>query len=123
MCLGDKMTFSIKDWRNKLGISQEKAAELLGVHRISYLNWETNKVPVSKTVELACYNLSPSHQPYTQLFKNIDEYKEAYKIYFGNDPVGKHLIPTPWKTIKYKLIDLTPDNQESAEVHQNPLAH
>lgn len=117
------MTFNIKAWRNKLGISQEKAAELLGVHRISYLNWETGKVPVSKTVELACYNLAPSHQPYTQLFKNIDEYKEAYKIYFGNEPVGKHLISTPWKTVKYKLIDLTPDNQESAEVHQSPSAH
>jgi DNA-binding XRE family transcriptional regulator len=47
------MTYDIKDWRYRLGITQEKAAELLGVHRISYINWETGSVPVSKPVELA----------------------------------------------------------------------
>ena len=119
LCLGGNMTINLKDWRYRLGITQEKAAELLGVHRVSYINWESGKVPISKAVELACYNLSPPQQPYSQLFKNIDEYKHAYKIYFGNDAVGKHLIPTPWKTIKYKLIDFTPDSQESGEVHQN----
>jgi DNA-binding XRE family transcriptional regulator len=47
------MTYNIKNWRYRLGITQEKAAELLGVHRISYINWETGSVPVSKPVELA----------------------------------------------------------------------
>ena len=49
LCLGGKMTFDLKQWRLRLGITQEKAAELLGVHRISYINWETG------TVELASY--------------------------------------------------------------------
>ena len=114
----DMNYLQIKKWRNQIEISQTKAAELLGVNFETYINWESGKVPISKAVELACYNLSPPQQPYNQLFKNIDEYKHAYKIYFGNDAVGKHLIPTPWKTIKYKLIDFTPDSQESVEVHQ-----
>lgn len=113
------MTYSIKDWRYRLRITQEKAAELLGVHRISYINWETGKVPISKSVELACCNLVANHQPHSQLIKNIEDYKHAYKIYFETEPLGKHLIPTPWKTVKYKLVDLTPDNQESVKVHQS----
>lgn len=123
MFLGVDMTFNIKDWRIKLGITQEKAAELLGVHRISYINWETGKVPISKSVELACYNLSPPQQPYSQLFKNIDEYKDAYRVYYGSDPVGKHLIYTPWKTVKYKLVNLTPDNLKHEETHQSSSDH
>ena len=53
--LGGNMTFDLKQWRIRLGITQEKAAELLGVHRISYINWETGNVPICKSVELASY--------------------------------------------------------------------
>ncbi len=55
LCLGGNMTFDLKQWRIRLGITQEKAAELLGVHRISYINWETGNVPICKSVELASY--------------------------------------------------------------------
>lgn len=113
------MTYDIKNWRFKLGITQEKAAELLGVHRVSYINWETNKVPVSKSVELACQNLALPNQPSDSLIKQIDDYKTAYKIYFQAEPIGEHLIYTPWKSIKYKLIDLTPCNSSLATTHQN----
>lgn len=113
------MTFDIKNWRLKLGITQEKAAELLGVHRVSYINWETNKVPVSKSVELACQNLALPNQPSTNLIQQIDDYKIAYKTYFRKEPVGVHLIYTPWKSVKYKLVDLTPYNPLHGATHQN----
>lgn len=103
------MTINLKDWRIKLGITQEGAAELLGTDCATYASWESGKTIFSKAIEVACYNLSPPQQPYSQLFKNIDEYKDAYRVYYGSDPVGKHLIPTLWKTVKYKLIDLTSD--------------
>ena len=34
------MTFDLKQWRSNIGVTQEKAAELLGVHRVTYTNWE-----------------------------------------------------------------------------------
>jgi DNA-binding XRE family transcriptional regulator len=44
----------LKAWRSSLGISQEKAANLLGVHRVTYTRWETGAKPVPKLVEIAC---------------------------------------------------------------------
>lgn len=48
------MTFNIKQWRSRLNITQEKAAELLGVHRVTYTNWELGKHPIEKQTQLAC---------------------------------------------------------------------
>ena len=47
------MTFNIKQWRSRLNITQEKAAELLGVHRVTYTNWETGANPIDKSTKLA----------------------------------------------------------------------
>ena len=103
----------LKKWRNSLGITQEKAAELLGVHRVTYANWELGAKLIPKAIILACENLNPKISGSSgygkSLIKAIDEYKEAYKVYFNELPKGKHLIPTPWKSIKYKLINFNPD--------------
>ncbi len=45
----------LRSWRESLSITQEQAANLLGVHRITYINWETGHTPISKLVELASY--------------------------------------------------------------------
>jgi DNA-binding XRE family transcriptional regulator len=47
------MTFNLKQWRSRLDITQEKAAELLGVHRVTYTNWETGANPIDKSTKLA----------------------------------------------------------------------
>lgn len=47
------MTFNIKNWRSRLNLTQEKAAELLGVHRVTYTNWETGANPIDKSTKLA----------------------------------------------------------------------
>jgi len=47
------MTFNIKQWRSRLNITQEKAAELLGVHRVTYTIWETGVSPINKSTRLA----------------------------------------------------------------------
>lgn len=111
------MTFNLKEWRSRLNITQEKAAELLGVHRVTYTNWENEIHPISKTVIGACANLNTRYSGsgglHKQLIANIDDYKKAYKIYFGVEPTGKHLVYASWKTIPYKLIDFTPDNPVS----------
>ena len=107
----------IKKWRNQIGVTQEKAAELLGVHRVTYTNWENGVSPVSKAVTEACANLNTRYAgtggQHKQLIANIDDYKTAYRIYFGQEPVGKHLVYAPWISIPYKLIDFTPDNPVS----------
>ena len=114
LCLGGKMTFDLKQWRSNIGVTQEKAAELLGVHRVTYTNWENGVYPVSKAVTEACANLNTRYAgtggQHKILIASIDEYKNAYRIYFGQEPVGKHLVYAAWKTIPYKLIDFTPDN-------------
>lgn len=117
LCLGGNMTFDLKQWRSNIGVTQEKAAELLGVHRVTYTNWENGVYPVSKAVTEACANLNTRYAgtggQHKILIANIDDYKNAYKVYFGSFPIGKHLVYAPWKTIPYKLIDFTPDNPVS----------
>jgi len=107
----------IKKWRNQISISQAKAAELLGVDLETYIDWESGDQPISQSVSNACANLNTRYAgtggQHKQLIANIDDYKNAYRVYFGSVPIGKHLVYAPWKTIPYKLIDFTPDNPVS----------
>lgn len=94
LCLGGKMTFDLKQWRLRLGITQEKAAELLGVHRVSYINWETGNVPISKSVELASYACELAYIA-------ADQYAEKYPSTLNN--IGsKNQVETLGKK---KIID------------------
>ncbi len=107
----------IKKWRNQIEVNPIKAAELLGVDLETYTNWENGVHPVSKAVTEACTNLNTRYAgtggQHNILIASIDEYKNAYRVYFGSEPVGKHLVYAAWKTIPYKLIDFTPDNPVS----------
>ena len=111
------MTFDLKQWRSRLKITQEKAAELLGVHCVTYTNWENGVNPISKRVELACelfYQRFPGSMSYSRhLIEAIDKYREHYLKEFGKLPEGKHSIYTSWTTDKYQLIDLSPDSSSS----------
>jgi DNA-binding XRE family transcriptional regulator len=111
------MTFNLKQWRSRLEITQEKAAELLGVYLVTYTNCENGVHPFSKRVELACeffYQRFPASMSYSRhLIEAIDKYREHYLKEFGKLPEGKHSIYTSWTTNKYQLIDLTPDNPSS----------
>ncbi len=111
------MTFELKEWRLKIGIGPDKAAELLGVNHIKYANWENGAHSFSRRVELACelfYQRFPGSMSYSgHLIKAIDKYREGYLKKFGKLPEGKHSIYTSWTTNKYQLIDLTPDNSLS----------
>ena len=112
------MTYDIKRWREILGVPQEKAAELLGVHRVTYNRWENDAYPIPKSVVLACESYLSRYpgngcSMAKAILKAREEYKAAYKVYFNETPKGKHLIYAGWKTIPYKLIDFTPDNPVS----------
>jgi DNA-binding XRE family transcriptional regulator len=48
------MEFDLKGWRDALGLTQEGAATLLGVHRVTYTRWETGAQKPSKLVPIAC---------------------------------------------------------------------
>jgi len=102
----------IKKWRNQISISQAKAAELLGVDLKTYINWESGVQPISQSVADACANLnarfSGTGGQHKALIANIDKYKKAYKINFGCEPTGKHLVPAEWITNGYKVIDFSP---------------
>ena len=102
----------IKKWRNQIGISQVKAAELLGVDLEIYIDWESGDQPLSQSVADACANLNSRYSgtggQHKALIANIDIYKKAYKVYFGNELTGKHLIPAEWLTSGFKAIDFSP---------------
>ena len=42
----------MKQWRTRLGITQVKAAELLGVSERMYIRYETNENNITKTIAL-----------------------------------------------------------------------
>jgi DNA-binding transcriptional regulator YiaG len=44
----------LKAWRKRLGLTQKKAAEALGVNLATLAKWETGRLPISKVVALAC---------------------------------------------------------------------
>ena len=46
--------YEFTEWRYRLGLSREAAAELLGVHRVALANWELGKPPIEKQTQLAC---------------------------------------------------------------------
>ena len=102
----------IKKWRNQIGISQTKAAELLGVDLNTYIGWESGDQPISQSVSNACANLNTRYSgtggQHKALIINIDRYKKAYKVYFGCEPRGKHLVPAEWLTSGFKKIDFSP---------------
>lgn len=57
------MVFDLKEWRSSLGLTQEGAAQLLGVHRVTYTRWETGIQKPPKIVGMACLS-------YKKMMKN-----------------------------------------------------
>ena len=102
----------IKKWRNQIGVSQTKAAELLGVNLKTYISWELGDQPISQLVANACANLNSRYSgtggQHKALIASIDKYKNAYKVHFGYEPTGKHLVPAEWLTSGFKAIDFSP---------------
>ena len=45
--------YEFTEWRFRLGLSQERAAELLGVHSFTVVSWELGKHPITKQARLA----------------------------------------------------------------------
>jgi len=48
------MSYDLKGWRVSLGLTQEAAAALLGVHRVTYTRWETGAQMPPKVISMAC---------------------------------------------------------------------
>jgi hypothetical protein len=48
------MVFDLKGWRSSLGLTQASAAQLLGVHRVTYTRWETGTQQPPKLIGMAC---------------------------------------------------------------------
>jgi DNA-binding XRE family transcriptional regulator len=111
----DMNYLQIKKWRNQIGIRQVKAAEFLGVGLETYIDWESGEQPISQSVANACANLyarySGTGGQHKALIANIDKYKQAYKVYFGCEPKGKHLTPAEWLTSGFKAKDFSPNQK------------
>jgi len=48
------MEYDLFKWRKALGLTQEGAANLLGVHRVTYTRWETGAQSPPKLIAMAC---------------------------------------------------------------------
>lgn len=51
------MEFDLKAWRLGLGLTQQGAANLLGVHRVTYTRYETGAQELPKMLAMACVTL------------------------------------------------------------------
>jgi DNA-binding XRE family transcriptional regulator len=71
--------WDFKKWRKKLKYSQTEAAEKLGLRRAGLQHWESEKVPISKSVELACDEL-------TERWKQRPEFGPVTLMY-ADEPV------------------------------------
>jgi DNA-binding XRE family transcriptional regulator len=48
------MEYNLFQWRRALGLTQEGAARLLGVHRVTYTRWETGAQKPPNHIGMAC---------------------------------------------------------------------
>ena len=48
------MVYDLRGWRLSLGLTQEGAAALLGVHRVTYTRWETGAQQPPNHIGMAC---------------------------------------------------------------------
>jgi len=51
------MEYNLFQWRRALGLTQEGAARLLGVHRVTYTRWETGAQKPPNHIGMACLSL------------------------------------------------------------------
>ena len=51
------MEYNLLSWRKALGLTQEAAANLLGVHRVTYTRWENGAQSPPKLIGMACLSL------------------------------------------------------------------
>ena len=51
------MGFDLLAWRKALGLTQQGAANLLGVHRVTYTRYETGAQELPKMLAMACLSL------------------------------------------------------------------
>lgn len=103
-------------YRNRIGQTQEKIAEVLGIPLEIYKEIEENKREVSKRVRDAFNDLLTRFPGSTDLsrpkIKAIDEFKAQYQFKTGKLPVGKHWIPFNILGCDKVLIDFSPYEDE-----------
>lgn len=49
---------TLKAWRQRLGMSQQKAAGALGISKRQYQNYEWGRAAIPRAIELACAALA-----------------------------------------------------------------
>lgn len=103
-------------YRKRIGQTQEKIADVLGIPLGAYKEIEDNQREASKRVNDAFFRLLTRFPGSTDLskpiIKAIDEYKSQYQIKTGNLPVDKHWIPFNLLGCKKILVDLSPYDEE-----------
>ena len=99
-------------YRNRIGQSQETIAFVLGVSLNTYQEFEAGTREISKPVEDAFFSLLtrfPGSSDFSKpTIKAIERYKNDYFAANNKYPIGKHRVPAPWISSKFKLVDLSP---------------
>ena len=99
-------------YRNHIGESEETIAFVLGVPLSTYQEFENGTREITKPVEDAFFSLLarfPGGGDFSKpTIKAIEIYKKDYLATHNEYPKGKHDIPAPWISRKFKLVDLSP---------------
>ena len=99
-------------YRNRISQTQETIAFVLGVPLNVYQEFENGTREITKLVEEAFFSLLarfPGSRDFSEpTIKAIEIYKRDYFAIHNQYPKGKHDIPAPWISRKFKLVDLSP---------------
>lgn len=109
-------------WRKNLGLTQQQAADILGVHRATFIDYEkgvrrSDKKPVDvpKSIELACQAIKLGFREYTeQLFVTVAARDNADYVIWSEGLLrkpdgfllenGRKQFPEHWKSYPYAFV-------------------
>ena len=103
---------SLEFYRKRIGQSEENIAFALGIPLVIYQEFEKGTREITKPVEDAFLSLIarfPGSRDFSRpTIKAIEAYKRNYLATHNEYPKGKHDIPAPWISKKFKTVDLSP---------------
>lgn len=75
--------------RARLGISQERAAEIIGISRQTYNAIETGKREITWPIFLSMVAFFQNNEQTDQMLKQIDEFEEKMRRVLNSESLGR----------------------------------
>lgn len=87
--LMEKLRYELPVLRARLGISQEKVAEMIGVSRQTYNAIETGKREMTWPIFLSMVAFFQNNEQTAQMLKQMDDFDEKMKRVLTSDDISR----------------------------------